>query len=286
MTVLASDNFNRANNADLGTDWTPLTVNWVACKVLSNECANGTTNANAGEYWSGALIGGGGWPNDQFSEVTIGSLPESVSDNGGGGQVRVTPSSGSGDSSYYGQGCAVQTRLYKMVTGTVTQLGSDGPTVTTGDVLRTIANGTAIRVEKNGSPVIGPVTDAALSSGSAGVLCDSPTTTSVDLWQAGDLITSQPTSQQAKVGDTAIFTVTGGSTYQWQDNSGGSFANVSGGSGATTASYTTATITSGFNGRRYRCVVNGSNSNSASLDILLPGSLGQFDPDLRITAWF
>ncbi len=152
------------------------------------------------------------------------------------------------------------------------------------------------------------VTSADLSYGSssrtattdetpiAWVMSPSMSVASSDSWVYGAaslnplvLITWQPTSQQANVGDTATFTVTvtNATSHQWQDNSSGSFANVTAGTGATTETYTTATITAGMDGRAYRCVINGTlNSNSATLNLLLPGSLAQFDPELRATAWF
>lgn len=78
-------------------------------------------------------------------------------------------------------------------------------------------------------------------------------------------ISAQPTDQTANDGATATFSVTatGGTapyTYQWQDNSSGSFANVS---GATSSSYG-PTASYAAQGRQYRCVVTGANSLSVT----------------------
>lgn len=108
-------------------------------------------------------------------------------------------------------------------------------------------------------------------------------------------INTQPVDANVAIGTTASFSVaatsSGGSlTYQWQDNSGGSFANVSGGSGATSATYTTATTTSAFEGRLYQCIVTDSNGSvttrAARLDAVTAATPGAFDQGLVIQAWF
>ena len=78
-------------------------------------------------------------------------------------------------------------------------------------------------------------------------------------------ISAQPTDQTANDGATATFSVTatGGTapyTYQWQDNSSGSFANIG---GATSSSYS-PTASFAIQGRQYRCVVTGANSLSVT----------------------
>lgn len=88
------------------------------------------------------------------------------------------------------------------------------------------------------------------------------------LESAPPTISAQPTDQTANAGATATFSVTatGGAapyTYQWQDDSGGSFADIS---GATSSSYVTAAATYSMQSRRYRCVVTGANSLSVTSD--------------------
>lgn len=85
----------------------------------------------------------------------------------------------------------------------------------------------------------------------------------------GPTITQQPTNQSAASGTTAGFSVTaqssgGALSYQWQDNRTGAFSNVSGGSGATTASYTTPTLTQVHQGRLYRVQITDSNGVATS----------------------
>lgn len=86
-------------------------------------------------------------------------------------------------------------------------------------------------------------------------------------------ITDQPDNTSVAAGATANFSITAtgtGLTYQWQrsTNSGGSWANVTTGTGGTTASYTTAatTVSGGDanNGDQYRCVVTGDTAPPAT----------------------
>jgi hypothetical protein len=91
-------------------------------------------------------------------------------------------------------------------------------------------------------------------------------------------ITTGPASQSAYVSQTLTFGavaslpttppgVPGGMTHQWQvsaDN-GATWNPVVGGSGASTASYTTATLTAADNAKQFRCVVT-STANSQSVN--------------------
>jgi hypothetical protein len=157
MTILASDNFNRANGG-LGANWT-TTTSEVAPSIISNECdfsANDT----------GARYTAISWPNDQYAQVTIGSVVSPVVGEGVGVACRIASAA---KTHYLIQGNTNETRLYKVVSGAFTQLGSDGVAVAAADVLRLICNGSSISVTKNGSIIIGPVTDTEITAGDAGL---------------------------------------------------------------------------------------------------------------------
>jgi hypothetical protein len=104
------------------------------------------------------------------------------------------------------------------------------------------------------------------NSGSVLVTINSPVTFS-----------PQPTNQVGTVGGTVTFSLTasgtGISSYQWQvsTNGGGSWSNVSTGTGGTTNSYTTPTLTSAMSGYQYKCIVTGTcgpvTSNVANLTV-------------------
>ena len=82
-------------------------------------------------------------------------------------------------------------------------------------------------------------------------------------------ITVQPTDQTAADGGTASFTttVTGATSYQWETMApgGGSWGNVSGGTGATSDDYTTATLSRASDaGRFYRLKATNASGDTYS----------------------
>ena len=96
------------------------------------------------------------------------------------------------------------------------------------------------------------------------------------------VITSQPTSVIAYIGDTASFTIASsivGATYQWQQNSGTGFVNLSNAgiySGVNTTTLTISGITTGISLDLYRCLVSspGGLCNATSQSATLSASLG------------
>jgi hypothetical protein len=81
-------------------------------------------------------------------------------------------------------------------------------------------------------------------------------------------IIQQPSDGNAVIGDAETFNVVavGATDYQWQDNSSGSFADIS---GATSSSYTTVATTSAMQRRQYRCnVTNASGTTTSAAAVL------------------
>jgi len=60
-------------------------------------------------------------------------------------------------------------QLYKCVAGAFTQLGGDGSDINDLDTVTLVCNGTNISLEINGVVDIGPISDAAHSTGKAGI---------------------------------------------------------------------------------------------------------------------
>ncbi|XZF16418.1 T9SS type A sorting domain-containing protein [Chitinophagaceae bacterium MMS25-I14] len=82
-------------------------------------------------------------------------------------------------------------------------------------------------------------------------------------------ISGQPTAATACAGGNATFTVTASNAtgYQWQENSGAGFGNITNGgiySGATTPTLTLTGVTAGMNGYSYRCIATGSCTPNAT----------------------
>lgn len=177
MAVLATDNFNRANAANLGANWT-VQSGFAAIPIVSNHM---DVPASLGvEYYNGVS-----WPNDQWSDYICGAIDDRT-DEGMGPAIRINTSSGD---LYLSQTNTSETRLYKYVGAVFTQLGSDGASCTTSDQMYAEAVSTSIAVKKNGSTIVGPVTDSAISSGNAGMWSSSAfigTSPTGDDWRGGD----------------------------------------------------------------------------------------------------
>ncbi|WP_052467079.1 GEVED domain-containing protein [Psychroserpens damuponensis] len=114
-------------------------------------------------------------------------------------------------------------------------------------------------------------------------------------------ISAQPANAIRVIPNTATFSVTASGsptpTYQWQvsTNGGGTWANVTGGTGATTNSYTTGATAAAMHNNQYRCVVTNTcgtvNSNAATLTLSntptsnVTSAEGCFDDDSVILSW-
>lgn len=91
-------------------------------------------------------------------------------------------------------------------------------------------------------------------------------------------ISVQPTAQTVYATTTASFSVTAATTpvgktinYQWQWSLDGltGWTNVTTGTGGTTASYTTATLTNSDNGEYYRCLLNSTEASQVTSNSVL-----------------
>lgn len=83
------------------------------------------------------------------------------------------------------------------------------------------------------------------------------------------VITDQPDDTLIASGSTGVFSIaaTGATSYQWETQAplGGAWGNVSGGSGGTTNSYTTPTLTRAADaGRLYRCKATNADGTTTS----------------------
>ena len=93
-------------------------------------------------------------------------------------------------------------------------------------------------------------------------------------------ITSQPTNQSVTEGSAAIFSTVANNalSYQWQisTDNGGTWTNVSGGTGSTTDTYTTLITTLAMSGSQYKVIVSGNSpclpieSNVGTLTVTAP----------------
>jgi hypothetical protein len=162
-----TDDFNRANNADLGTSWTPVTGS-VAWSVSGNAAQADAGGSRCAEYVNSFTPA-----NDQYAQAALGTVdtaPGADQPPGGGPAVRVATAA----NTYYGalanSLATSEIELVKVVAGTLTSLGTytAGAAPVTGDTIRIEATGTTIRVLHNSTVRIS-VSDSSISSGQVGV---------------------------------------------------------------------------------------------------------------------
>jgi hypothetical protein len=120
----------------------------------------------------------------------------------------------------------------------------------------------------------GNVVTCTITFTNSGPCNGSPVTTSaitVTVTSSAPSITTQPVDKATCDGTNASFSVVVSGTslgYQWQDNSSGSFANIS---GATSPTLNLSTVTGAMNGRQYKCIITNTcgsvTSNTVTLNI-------------------
>ncbi len=148
-----SDNFNRADSASLGANWT--VANGTSLKILFNTCR--PTDGTDGVEW---------WNANSFSD-THSSQADIVSNSLYSGLVvrfRGTSSASNGGYVWH----AVFGGIYKMVNGSFTLLQGSVSTPSNGDTILMSVSGTTITCKINGTTATnGTVTDASFSTGGA-----------------------------------------------------------------------------------------------------------------------
>jgi len=178
VSTLATDDFNRANNANLGANWVVNTGNW---GITSNAAQASTDDSHAS--YDGGII----WPNNQWSQAT---LKATVGPDEHSGTAVTARSQGSGVNSGYelwvGSGgvgiVVVSGGSYTYIsTSTLTGFAAN-------DVLYLEAQSTTLLAKKNGATISAlTVTDSTFASGKPGIAGgQSGTPFSVDDWSGGD----------------------------------------------------------------------------------------------------
>jgi hypothetical protein len=132
------------------------------------------------------------------------------------------------------------------------------------------AGGARARFETKAAVAAGTVAATFTAAGSS----DNVNTVMIALLEtsaSAPTINTQPTDQTALVGQPFTLTVSattsgGALSYQWQDNSGGSFADIA---GATSASLTLVATLQDMDRRHYRVNVTDSNGTTTSIAVTL-----------------
>jgi len=167
--TLFTDTFNRADNADLGAAYTDAYTSRTTGKIVSQRVLPVTIATNTAEQYTGVTT-----PNDQWCEVTIGTLTGAqLSQIGCWVRLANSPTL-SGYEAFARINTANTTGLRRFDAGTSNTLGTDNGAVSwlAGDKLRMEIQGTAIKVfhirgttETN----LNTATDATYASGTTGI---------------------------------------------------------------------------------------------------------------------
>lgn len=159
MALPATDNFTGVDGTQLTTYSANWTLNNGDFDIQSNALAC-DANDECGAHWNADVFS-----NDQYSEVDLTGFATS------GLWVGVCVRAAASGATYYGYyGSGDDSYLFKMVSGTWTEIASGGA-VASGDTLRLEAQGTTLTPTQNGSTTgtPGAQTDSAIASGSSGV---------------------------------------------------------------------------------------------------------------------
>ena len=185
--MLASDNFNRSDNADLGANWDVVTGE-DSFKIVSNQVVPNIVSNDAGESNNSVT-----WPNDQYSKVKC--TETSTSANIGPG---VLIRAAVGARTYYrtviSSAGSANVEIAKFVAGTYTQLATRTSALISGDLLYIEARANTLLVKKNGVALGATISDSAITAGRPGISYSSQgTAPSVDDWEGGNLLLAKKT---------------------------------------------------------------------------------------------
>lgn len=185
---MAVDDFNRGDSASMGANWTTCTgtnLNANGFKILSGAAVPESNTVDSMEIWNADSFSA-----DQYAECAC-TVTGTNAGTGPGPFVRGT--SGVNPPCY-------RATVMKAASNNVEVLRQVGTTYTTiefrtttwvdGDILRLEVQGSTLRVYQNGVQLGADMSDGALASGNPGIIYSSTTTSSsLDNWQAGNLVT-------------------------------------------------------------------------------------------------
>lgn len=183
---LASDNFNRANNVDLGASWDVVTGEgqW---NIATNTAIPNAPSSDAAESYNGVT-----WPDNQYSQCAC-TVTGTNAGTGPGPAVRIAV----GAQTYFGaivcKAASNNVEVRKFSAGSFSSVGTRTATWTDTDVLRIEITGASpnivIKVFQNGSQLGADFTGiSGADTGRAGLNHSSITTSSsVDNWSGGSL---------------------------------------------------------------------------------------------------
>lgn len=153
MVWLIQDSINRANNADLGTTWTPVNN---TLQIISAAARAGGASIDCCERWNTLEF-----PADQWAQCRITGLHSNISGNGIGPAIRCSATAFTNFNVICNSGV---TELWSVSAGTFALIQSVAA-VSVGDLVRLEGRGSTIIVRRNfsDSPLITATSTVAVS---------------------------------------------------------------------------------------------------------------------------
>ena len=190
-----SDDFNRADNADLGTDWAGLLGN---CKIVTNTVQPTTTGTECAE---GFGAGTTDFTDDHSSQVTLSTF-NSAAESGIGVIVRAV--SNTFYACYANRNAASTTTVIgEWTAGVFASLTSENSTTWAAtDTIKLKVIGSTLTCYRNGAQLL-TTTDATITTGQPGiyayVITSATTTTIFDDWAGSDEVASSTRRPQSPI---------------------------------------------------------------------------------------
>lgn len=182
MSILASDNFNRANETPLsgGGNWTTQAGNNPFNLSSNVAVPSSVASDDVSVYTAGT------WPNDHYSQADL-----TVTSTGGGDQGigLVVRASAAAVTHYRGiadHASSGNIWISKLVAGVYTNLSSSTSSWTNGATWELDVQGTTLTFKRAGTTILS-TTNSSIASGNPGIILSSlVTSASLDNWQGGD----------------------------------------------------------------------------------------------------
>lgn len=184
------DDFNRADNLDLGTNWTVIAVGEGNAQIVGGRVRDFLADGiDSREVHSGVLL------DNQFTQITLASTSGTTPR----GITAVLRANTGGVFTCYGMQAQfnavdlLTSRLFKVVSGVATVLASESATTwVAGDLLKGIAIDASLVLQRNNSNLL-TATDSAILTGNAGIFIfvdPGGTTGDIELddFQSGDIL--------------------------------------------------------------------------------------------------
>jgi hypothetical protein len=207
VSVLASDDFNRANASTLGANWSAAPGH-SQLKISGNSAVADLSNTADQVSVYTAL---GAWPNDQWSSAQI-SASSNANAGGDQGAAVIVRTNTNNYSGYWGvvdRAASSNWGVFRQVNGTYTHLTGGTTTWADGDTFEIDVVGSTITFKKNGA-TLGSVSDSSIASGQPGVgysgTESSSAAISFDNWTGGDFSSPSQTISAPLISSTlAVF---------------------------------------------------------------------------------